>query len=61
MFIVMLAQLERQPLKKKAFCKWLCSYKCSSCVSQGFGFFSFSCSFIILSLRKYKVFCGFCE
>lgn len=26
MFVVVLAQLERQPLKK-AVCKWLCSYK----------------------------------
>lgn len=40
MFVVVLAQLERQPIKKKAFCKWLCSYKCSSCVSHGSIFFS---------------------
>lgn len=39
MFVVVLAQLERQPLKKKAFCKWVCSYKCSSCVSHGSIFF----------------------
>lgn len=53
MFVVVLAQLERQPIKKKAFCKWLCSYKCSSCVSHGSIFFFLAPSYFYLCGNTY--------
>lgn len=40
-----------QKKKKKALCKWLCSYKCCSCDSQG----SLRPP-LILTLRKYQLF-----
>lgn len=60
MFIVVLAQLERQPLKKKRhFVNGCVPINVALVFLKVWIFFSFPCSFIILSLRKYKGFCVF--